>query len=424
MKKTFILDTNVVLNDPTAIFNFKDNNIYLPLTVLEELDNLKKGTNWVNANARLFIRTLNKLIESKKQKISLGKNKGILSFSIDNYPVPYNLPDTSDNRILATCLALKASTKDPVVFVTKDINLRVKAQALDITTQDYENDKVSEIWQSPSHIIINIPEEVLDHIATFETIDPSILSKYISKNLYLNEYYIFTFNSKSIITRYSNNKFIRVKDQDVCGLIHKNLEQTLAINALLDPTIPLIALTGLSGSGKTLLSLAAGIHQKRSYLQIYLARPIVPVGRDIGYIPGTVSEKIDPYMQPLYDNLEVIKKEGKIEKQIEEMLEKEKIKILALPYIRGRSLPRIFFIIDEAQNLTPLEVKTIITRAGEGTKIIFTGDVNQIDTPYLDQRSNGLSYLISKMYGNKLFAHVHFTKGERSELSELASKLL
>jgi PhoH-like ATPase len=427
MKKTFVLDTNVLLHDPTSIFNFDEHDLVIPIIVLEELDKFKKGSDWVNQNARAFVRTLSKLSDASIDKsiLSLGEQKGNLTVPIDGFTISNTNPlfanPSVDNQLLAYCLNNKG-----VIFVTKDINLRMKARSLGLEAQDYENECVLDPAQlSPGYRIVNdVPQMLIDLIYNESEVYLDAVSHLIESPKQ-NEYYVFKAGQQSVITQVQDLKLVRTLDNKVSGITAKNLEQTLAIDLLLNPNIPLVALTGLSGSGKTLLSLAAAIAQRRNYLQIFLTRPIVPLGNDIGFLPGDIMEKLDPYMQPLYDNLEVIKKSSANDaKLIKEMQETEKIKILALPYLRGRSLPRIFFIIDEAQNLTPHEVKTIVTRAGEGAKIVFTGDIDQIDSPYMDARSNGLSHLIHKMKDQKLFWHVHLVKGERSKLAELASKLL
>lgn len=434
MKKTFILDTNVILNDPACIFNFDEHDLIIPIIVLEELDKFKKGNDWVNQNARMFTRTLSKLSDENinKTKISLGEGKGCLQIPFEGFEanvatnnIPIFQNPSVDNQLLSLCLNLKVKYKN-LAFVTKDINLRMKARALNIEAQDYESDTVDDpATSSPGyHIITGLPSDLIDDIyAEPDGVPFEDFKEYIEKPV-VNEYYLLKNGKQSAIVQYRNNILVRILDQHISGIKPKNFEQILATDLLLNPDIPLVALTGLSGSGKTLLSLAAAVQQKKNYLQIYLARPIVPLGNDIGFLPGSVMEKLDPYMQPLYDNLEVIKKESGSSTMIQEMLEKEKIKIIALPYLRGRSLPRVFFIIDEAQNLTPHEIKAIVTRAGEGAKIIFTGDINQIDSPYMDARSNGLSFLIHKMKGQELFGHIHLIKGERSRLAELASIIL
>ncbi|MDA3822306.1 MAG: PhoH family protein, partial [Bacteroidales bacterium] len=320
----------------------------------------------------------------------------------------------------------------PIILVTKDINLRMKAKSLGIMAEDYHNDMVQNIQDIYEGVQVseNVKPEVISGL--YENYDGLPKSKFgIRTDPVAHQYYIFRNESMSALAHYDPfNKLInRVEKIKTYGIEPRNAEQAFALDALLRPEVQLVALTGKAGTGKTLLALAAAIHQRKMYTQIFLARPVVPLSnRDIGFLPGDVGEKIGPYMQPLFDNLSVIKQSFKQQSKefarIEEMQESEKLVITPLAYIRGRSLSRVFFIVDEAQNLTPHEVKTIITRAGEGTKLIFTGDIQQIDSPYLDTKSNGLSYLADRMKGQDIFAHVHLVKGERSYLADLASNLL
>jgi PhoH-like ATPase len=322
--------------------------------------------------------------------------------------------------------------KQQNILVTKDINLRVKAKALGLISEDYKNDHVENL------------EGLNKEVITVEHVDKALISSLYEENEgvafenfpldiepYPNQYLILKNGSSSALAHYdsASETLNRVFKTNVYGIEPRNAEQAFAIDALLRPEILLVSLTGKAGTGKTLLALAAALHQRRNFQQIFLARPIVALSnKDLGFLPGDANEKITPYMQPLFDNLSVIKHQFKPQSpdftKIDEMLQSNKLLIEPLAYIRGRSLSKVFFIIDEAQNLTPHEIKTIITRAGEGTKIVFTGDIGQIDSPYLDARSNGLSYLTTKMKGQEIFAHVNLVKGERSYLAELASDLL
>ncbi len=438
-KKVFVLDTNVLLHDYQCIYNFENNDIVIPIVVLEELDRFKKGNDLINYHAREFTRELDRLSGNSlfNGGISLGKGKGNLSIETGK---PYSLEilesfpeNTPDHRILAIADHVKKKFADRrVSLITKDINLRMKAKSLGINAQDYENDKVSNI------------DDLYKAITTHENVNNELIS-----TLYENyegvpvdnfkfplepidhQYYILKSNKSSVLAHYNPfSKFIdRVEKKKAYGIEPRNAEQTFSLDALSRPEIQLVTLTGKAGTGKTLLALAAALDQINKYHQILLARPIVPLAnRDMGFLPGDIKEKIGPYMQPLFDNLSVIKnkftQQSKDYQKIEEWEKSEKLVITPLAYIRGRSLSNVFFIVDEAQNLTPHEVKTIITRAGEGTKMVFTGDIEQIDSPYLDTESNGLSFLTDKMKGQNLFAHVHLIKGERSYLAELASKLL
>ncbi|NOY37215.1 MAG: PhoH family protein [Chlorobi bacterium] len=438
-KKYFILDTNVLLHDYQSIFNFKEHDIIIPIVVLEELDKFKKGNSIINFHARELTRELDKLSGDKlfTDGVSLGKGRGKLFIETGK---PYSermlssFPEnTPDHRILAIADFLTTKYADnQVIFVSKDINLRMKAKSLGIQAQDYTTDKVTNI------------DDLYNEVRILENIDTGLISglykngeglevdKFKFKTPpFAHQYFVMRNEKASVLAHYDpfRQMIHRVEKVTAYGIEPRNAEQTFSFDALLRTEIQLIALTGKAGTGKTLLALASALHQRRNYKQIFLARPIVPLAnRDMGFLPGDVSEKIEPYMQPLFDNLSVIKHkfspQSKDYQRIENMLKEDKLVITPLAYIRGRSLSNIFFIVDEAQNLTPHEVKTIITRAGEGTKLIFTGDIEQIDSPYLDTGSNGLTYLTDKMKGQDIFAHVNLVKGERSYLAELASQLL
>lgn len=436
-KKVFVVDTNVILHDFLCLFKFQENDIVIPIVVLEELDYLKKGDNQINFNAREFTRELDKLSGDSlfNGGISLGKGLGKLSIETgkpyseklkESFPEP-----TPDHRILAICEVVKEKKKNlEVILVSKDINLRMKAKSLGIMAQDYKNDQVADV------------EKIHKDIETIENVDDGLISKFYESHEGIavkefklkpqpHQYYILKGQKSSALAHYDPNNQVmqRVEKHRTYGIDPRNAEQTFSLDALTRPEVQLIALTGKAGTGKTLLALASALHQEKNYNQILLARPIVPLAnRDIGFLPGDVNEKIGPYMQPLFDNLTVIKNQFKSQSReylnIEEMQKTDRLVISPLAYIRGRSLSNVFFIVDEAQNLTPHEVKTIITRAGEGTKMVFTGDIHQIDSPYLDLKSNGLSYLTDRMKGQDIFAHVNLIKGERSYLAELASDLL
>ncbi|MFP4622306.1 MAG: PhoH family protein [Bacteroidales bacterium] len=436
-KKIFVIDTNVILHDFHCIYNFQENDIVLPIVVLEELDKLKKGNDIINFHAREFTRELNDVTGDQlfNGGISLGKGLGKLtvetgkSFSdIVTESFPENTPD---HRILSITEHVKNKNQDKeVILISKDINLRLKAKSLGINAQDYESDKVTNIEPLNRNIEVpkNIDSELINRLYNEEQ---GIPADEFGLKPFAHQYYIFKSDKSSALAHFDpfENVFNRVEKKRMYGISPRNAEQTFSIDALSRPEVQLVALTGKAGTGKTLLALATALHLEKQFHQILLARPIVPLAnRDLGYLPGDVNEKISPYMTPLYDNLAVIKNNYKSNsreyKKIEEMLEKEKLVISPLAYIRGRSLSNVYFIVDEAQNLTPHEIKTIITRAGEGTKMIFTGDIQQIDSPYLDMKSNGLSYLTDKLLGQDIFAHVNLVKGERSHLAEMASNLL
>lgn len=438
-KKLFIIDTNVLLHDYKCIYNFEENDVIIPIVVLEELDKFKKGNDQINFHAREFTRELDKLSGDMllTANIPLGPNLGNLHIETGrdfSEKVSQSFPErTADHRILAIAdYVCNANKNKTVVLITKDINLRMKAKSLGIPAQDYENDKVANI------------DDLYKGITVIEGIDTTLINKLydnpegvnssefnLDTDLKGHQFFIMRNNGASALAHYNpaNKQLNRVVKQTTYGIDPRNAEQTFAIDALTNPDIQLVSLTGKAGTGKTLLALAAALAQQKRYKQIFLARPIVPLAnRDLGFLPGDVKEKMDPYMQPLYDNLTVIKHKFSHQSpeflKINDMMKEEKLVITPLAFIRGRSLSSIFFIVDEAQNLTPHEIKTIITRAGEGTKMVFTGDIEQIDSPYLDTASNGLSYLSDKMKNQDIFAHVNLVKGERSFLAELASKLL
>lgn len=438
-KKNFVLDTNVILHDYKCIWNFEENDVYIPIVVLEELDQFKKGNEQINFNAREFARELdlaaNETLFTKG--VDLGKGKGrLFILAGSDYPdvfVRSFVERTADHRILAATYTLREQKKTVrTVLVTKDINLRMKALSMGIEAEDYINDKVTNIniFEKNHETYTHVPVEVIDKMYSGDgSVDADQLE--FASDIEPQECFVLKSIRSSILARYNpfTGKIVRVEKERCFGIEPRNAEQAFAMNVLLDDDIKLVALTGKSGTGKTLLALAAALHKNESYKQILLARPIVALAnKDLGFLPGDEKQKIAPYMQPLFDNLNVIKHnfsyQGKEIRQIEEMQRNQQLVIEALAYIRGRSLTETFFIVDEAQNLTPHEIKTIITRAGEGTKIVFTGDIQQIDSPYLDMFSNGLVYMIDRMHGQNIFAHVNLMKGERSYLSELASNLL
>jgi len=440
--KIFVLDTNVILHDFKAIHNFQENDIVIPIAVLEELDKFKKGEDAINYNAREFVREMDKITDNQlfENGTIIAPGKGKLKIELGH---PFSdqmaqsfFEDTQDHRILATTHWLKENNPDRIVaLVTKDVNLRLKAKALKLDAQDYLTDKVTPESVENIHKevvkLTGIPQSTLDKLFYQEKgVSPKELKL---KNLSCNQ--LLSIENPSghnpVLARYNCrvDSLTGVKRLRAYGIDPRNDEQTFAIDALLDPEIKLVSLTGTAGTGKTLLALAAALEQEQEFDQILLARPVIPLkNQEMGFLPGDVKEKLGPYMLPLYDNLAVIKKTFKPTSReavrIEEMLRNEKLLISPLAYIRGRSLSNVFFIIDEAQNLTPHEVKTIITRAGEGSKLVFTGDIHQIDSPYLDIHSNGLTHLGEKFHGQEIFAHINLIKGERSELSELAGKLL
>ena len=441
MAKIFILDTNIILHDHNAIRCFQENDLVIPIAVIEELDKFKKGNDALSYNARAFMRDINKLTDKKEfgpEGISLGKKLGNIKIE-PNHPFAPEFADlfrddTQDHRILSTAMWVRDQNPGRfVALVTKDINLRLKAKAAGMPAQDYLKGRVED------EALYDLEREVV-----FADVDPKLVQQLaygpdnslkwkevVDKEPKPNQLYKFDLGGSVICGRYDakRGKIVLVRSKEAYGIRPRNDEQRFAMDACLNPDIPLVSLTGGAGTGKTLIALAAALEQERDFDQIILSRPTVVLGgQEIGFLPGDQRSKMSPYIQPLMDNLDVIKRGfkpgSKQALKIEAMLKEEKLLISPLAYIRGRSLGRVYFIVDEAQNLTPHEVKTIITRSGEGTKMVFTGDIFQIDQPYLDQWSNGLTHLGEKMNGQPLFQHVFLRKGERSELSDIAAKLL
>lgn len=431
--KSFVLDTNVLLHDPDSIFSFKENKVVIPLTVIEELDSFKKFNDERGRSARLISRRLDTL--RGKGKLSQGvplKNSGTLVIEMIReveFPKEFLL-SKSDHQILSVALYLKQKGEN-VVFITKDINLRIKAEILDITTQDYEKSKVKmdEIYLGWKEM--KVSADKIDKFYKKGQIE-------ISENLYPNQFVFLKDNagsSKSALGKYSAQKkavlpLFHINSQP-WGLKPLNIEQRFAFELLLCDDISLVTLIGLPGAGKTLLALACGLQktvEERQFRKLYIARPIIPMGKDIGFLPGTKEEKLSSWMGAINDNLEFLMDKGhediKVEEKIDYLFSSGQIEVDSLTYIRGRSLPKQYIIIDDAQNLTPHEIKTIISRAGNGTKIVLTGDPYQIDNPYLDASSNGLTYLVERFKGQSVYGHLMFSKSERSVLAALSSELL
>ncbi len=442
--KIFVLDTNVILHDHKAIRKFRDNDLVIPVAVIEEVDKFKKGTDALSYNARGFMRDLDRITNGKNfgsDGLPIGRDLGRIKVE-PNHPFEgeyagFFTDDIPDHRILATAMWVRDHHPGTfVALVTKDINLRMKAKAIGMAVQDYLTDHIQDerIEEAQREIqTLALENSLLQELAYGP--ETAIEWRRILKvQPRPNQMFKFRWDSdrdEIVCARYdaSRDRIVLVKGQEAYGIRPRNEEQKFAIDALLNPKVELVSLTGGAGTGKTLLALAAALEQEKDYEQIYLSRPTVILGnQDLGFLPGDQKQKMSPFLQPLFDNLNVIKSQfrptSKEAQRIDAMLTQDKLIIEPLAYIRGRSLGRCYFIIDEAQNLTPHEMKTIITRAGEGTKMVFTGDIFQIDQPYLDQWSNGLSHLGEKMYGQALFQHVYLRKGERSELSELAAKLL
>lgn len=437
--KIFVLDTSVILHDHNSIFNFHEHDIAIPIIVLEELDTFKRGNDSKNYEAREAIRIIDKLASEntledwiplsteRNSRLKVMFNEHVASVDAEKVFAEKK----ADHKILNAALDLSVIEKGrQIILVSKDINLRLKAKALGLHAEDYQTGKVKNVKDLYNGIDVIEDADNDDIKKVFNSKKTEDLSL-IKNRVVANHFYIIKNGTASLLAYYNpfDESIERVEKQLVYGIKPRNAEQTFAIHAILNPDIKLVTISGAAGTGKTLIALAGAIEQKNRYKQIYLARPIVPLSnKEIGYLPGDANEKVNPYMAPLWDNLNFIKNQYKsTEKKyvaIQEMQNEGQIVVTPLAFIRGRSLSDVIFIVDEAQNLTPHEVKTIITRAGQNTKIIFTGDVNQIDTPYLDDQSNGLSYIIDRMKGQTLFAHITLEKGERSELANLANDLL
>ena len=434
-KKIFVLDTNVILHDATCIQNFEDNEVVIPISALEELDQFKRGNEQIHYNAREFLRLLDELsIDSNSNELNQldGKIKVVVNHNWHPDVEKTFKEDCPDHRIINCAFKLHEKNLDKqLVLVSKDTNMRLKARSLGLMAEDYTTDTIEDVNHiyPGNRLIENVSSEEIDMIYNADGVDFKNLES-IQKPV-PNENYILRNGQKSVLAYFDpfEKEITQINNLNAYGITPRNAEQSFALNMLLDERIQLVTLSGKAGTGKTLLALACALEKRKRFRKIFLARPIVPLSnKDLGFLPGDIHSKLDPYMQPLFDNLSVIrhqfKSNEKRAQRINEMLEEEKLLITPLAYIRGRSLQKSFFIVDEAQNLTPHEIKTIITRAGEGTKVVFTGDIHQIDHPYLDKKSNGLTYLISRMKGQSVFAHITLEKGERSDLAELASNLL
>lgn len=443
MKKKFVLDTNVLLSSPTSIFTFDDNDVYIPITVIEELDTFKKGLSETGRAARHFSRILDDL--RTRGSLNTGikvfperADSGMLYVIIeaDMNLLPAHMERKPDNLILSVALALKQKNKDSrVVLITKDSNLRIKADALAIPAEDYEADKVD-------------IDDLYTGIGEFE-VEGDLLKQYLQTgsvsldhlNLLPNQYVIlrdkneptqFVYGRYDHVTGSLKNLNFGGKDF-VWGIYPRNLEQSFALDLLLDDDVKLVTLVGTAGTGKTLLAIAAGLQKTTDdgkYQKLLVSRPIFPLGKDIGYLPGSLEEKLNPWMQPIFDNLELLLggagqgRQKRLSQSYSELINQGILEVEPLTYIRGRSIPNQFFIVDEAQNLTPHEIKTILTRAGDNTKIVLTGDPYQIDNPYVDAASNGLTYVVERFRKEAIGAHITLVKGERSALATIAATLL
>lgn len=435
MRKIYVLDTNVLIHDPYCIYNFEDNEVVLPIYVVEEIDKLKNKT-----NTSYQARTASRVLEKIRKKGSLSKGVWIdkdiffrVELENDLSLLPNGLKkDVVDNYIISTTLGIKKKNKDKkVIIVSKDINMRIKADTLGLEVQDYKNDNVSYDNFFTGEIEIEINEEQYKNFNRDGKIDINDLN-IENKLITPNTFFKLKFKNEILSGKNYNGKIkkLLLGDSSIWGLRAKNEEQRYAIELLMDDDIKVVSLVGIAGTGKTLLAIASALEQvveRKKYKKILIARPIIPMGKDLGFLPGNEKEKLKPWMQPIFDNIDFLSenRDDKNSTKIINALENSGIlKIEPLTYIRGRSIPNGFIIIDEAQNLTPLEIKTIVTRASANTKIVFTGDATQIDNPYLDKNSNGLTYLADKLKNVKLSGHITLIKGERSELAKIASELL
>ena len=437
--KNFILDTNVLLHDPQSLFKFQDNNIIIPITVIEEVDRFKKDMNETGRNARMVSR----ILDSMREKGSLAAGvsmPGGGSLRIEMFAEKYfkNLPvdlrvDNGDNRIIAVAQDVRDRFPDMVtIFVTKDSNLRIKADAIGLIAEDYESDKVDIQDLYSGTRSIEVPSDAVDRFYGQGWLEAPVE---LAPNEFITIVDSANPNHSAICRNDPANARIvpvcKVPKEGIWSLFPRNREQSFALDVLMDDSIKLVTLVGKAGTGKTLLAIAAGLHktaEENVYNRLLVSRPVFPMGKDLGFLPGDIEEKLTPWMQPIFDNVELLisghESEKRHSKGYKELMAMGLLDIEPLTYIRGRSIPNQYLIVDEAQNLTPHEIKTIVTRVGEGTKIVLTGDPYQIDNPYVDSSSNGLTYLVEKFKGERIAAHVTLTKGERSELAELAANLL
>ena len=437
-RKTYVIDTNVLLHDPDAISKFKDNDVVIPLTVLEDLDGMKRFSDELGKNARYVIRYIDGLKARKEGDIHSGvkiENGTNVRIFVDTKPgekVDFPLSaDRAANRVLYVAYKLRESTGQPVVIVSKDFVVRVKAEAIGLAAEDYENLKSSYDGMYKGYRKIETPKREIDLF-----FKDGFLPADNIPDLLPNEYCLLSSPEQSSAICKYNPKTKRLEPliklaRDIWGIQPLNVEQKCALDLLLRDDVKLVTLIGPAGTGKTLLALAAGMRKvfdEGTYTRILVSRPIVPLGKDIGYLPGTKEEKLYHWMQPIYDNLEFLCQSTSGETNGVEtqkwIMESKKIEMEAVTYIRGRSLPKMYMIIDEAQNLTPHEVKTIISRAGQGTKVVLTGDATQIDNPYLDKDSNALTFTVGKFKTFPIFGHVFLERTERSELAAIAAEIL
>lgn len=432
MKKNYILDTNVLIHDPQSIFKFEDNNLYIPIYVLEELDKLKSELSLRGRNSREVCRLLDDLRcqGSLSEGVSIGEGTLTIYVPQDRKVIKVALDVKSmDNAILQCAIEIKESSELTAILVTMDVNLRIRAESIGVQTASYEFQSVDTSHMITGHTNMNVDIDDIDKLFS----DGSIAPKEADEELFDNICIMLKDPSgKTAIGRYNKKKNIIIPIRphaDVMGIKARNIEQKFALELLLDDNIKIVTLSGTAGGGKTLLALCVGLQKTLDgkYSRLLVSRPIMPLGKDIGYLKGTLEEKMNPWMQPIYDNLELLMMQGGGKRKglkYDDLFEQDIIRVEPLTYIRGRSLPGQFIIIDEAQNLTSHEIKTIITRCGEGSKIVLTGDPEQIDSPYMDKGSCGLSVAVEKLHDNPIVGHLTLSRGERSELANLAATLM
>jgi PhoH-like ATPase len=439
VKKNFVLDTNVLLHDPRSLFGFDDNDVIVPIYAIEEIDNFKRDLSSLGRNARQVSRSLDefRLAGHLRDGVPIGPGKGTIRVLLAQRRLPPEQANghTNDDKILAVALDLAEREKaTPCVFVSKDTNLRIRADALGLHAVDYdiEGVEIEELWSGVAELDVD-PEVVNEFYAAGSVACPPGLEPPPNAYAVLRDRQNAQHSAvgKYSAARGAFTQLIKTPKEGVWGIRPRNKEQSFALDLLLNDEIRLVTMVGKAGTGKTLLAIAAGLQKSMEesvYQKLLVSRPIFPLGRDIGYLPGSVEEKLNPWMQPIFDNVEYLMNLSRSEKKAgrgwHELMDLGILEIEPLTYIRGRSIPNQFIIVDEAQNLTPHEVKTIITRVGDGTKIVLTGDPYQIDNPYVDQTNNGLVHVVNRFRNERLAGHITLSKGERSPLAELAANLL
>ena len=436
MKKTFVLDTNVLLHDPNALFGFEDNDVVIPIYVIEEIDSFKKDLSELGRNARQIVRLLDELRSEGALLEGVptpGGGSVRVAFTANDLPDEYKAGNSTDNRILAIALECQAKTENQkIIFVTKDVNLRIRADSLGLTVEDFDTEQqdISELYSGV--VDLECTGQDIDQFYSTGALDLKDPYHFPNQFVYLKDPANPTHTALGKVNLDDQVVEPLLKSKDgMWGIRPRNREQAFASDVLINDDIKLVTLVGKAGTGKTLMAIAAGLQkvtEENIYQRLLIARPIFPLGRDIGYLPGDVEEKLNPWMQPIFDNVEFLmgisRADQRNGRSYHELLDMGILAIEPLTYIRGRSIPNQFLVVDEAQNLTPHEVKTIISRVGDNTKIVLTGDPYQIDHPYVDSTNNGLVHTVNRFRSERLAAHVTLTKGERSELAELATNLL